>query len=96
MHAKGGFGMSSTLLLAVLVVLGLWAIMAYAIWQWGPGLRRRSVWCPVMKKRARVLALQKEALFFPSYAGLSVIDIKECSLFGHGPVKCHKECMQRM
>jgi hypothetical protein len=88
--------MTSTLLFAVLVVLALWAIMAYAIWLWGPGLRRRSVWCPVMKKRARVLALQREALFFPSYAGLSVIDIKECSLFKAGQLKCHKECLERL
>jgi hypothetical protein len=87
---------TTTLLLAVLIVLALWAIMAYAIWQWGPGLRRRSVWCPVMKKRARVLALQREALFYPSYAGLSVIDIKECSLFKTGHMNCHKECLQRL
>jgi hypothetical protein len=85
---------TSTLLLAVLIVLALWSITAYAIWQWGPGLRRRSVWCPVMKKRARVLALQMEALFYPSYAGISVIDIKECSLFKGGQMNCHKECLQ--
>jgi hypothetical protein len=90
--------MTSTtpLLLVVLIVLALWAIMAYAIWQWGPGLRRRTVWCPVMKKRARVLALQREALFYPSYAGLSVIDIKECSIFKRGQMNCHKECLQRL
>jgi len=88
--------MTSILMFTVLGVLALWAIVAYAIWQWGPGLRHRSVWCPVLKKRARVLALQKEALFFPSYAGLSVIDIKECSLFKGGVLKCHKECLQRL
>lgn len=87
---------TTALLLAVLVVLALWAIMAYAIWQWGPGLRRRTVWCPVMKKRARVLALQREALFYPSYAGLSIIDIKECSLLKPGQMKCHKECLQHL
>jgi hypothetical protein len=87
---------TSTLFLAVMIVLALWAIMTYAIWQWGPGLRRRTVWCPVRKKRARVLALQREALFYPSYAGLSVIDIKECSLLKRGQMNCHKECLQRM
>lgn len=87
---------TSTFLLGVLIVFALWAIMGYAIWQWGPGLRRRSVWCPVMKKRARVLALQREALFYPSHAGLSVIDIKECSLFKPGQMNCHKECLQRL
>jgi hypothetical protein len=84
------------LLLNVLIVLAVWASMAYAIWQWGPGLRRRSVWCPVMKKRAEVLALQREALFYPPYARINVIDIKECSLFKRWQVNCHKECLQRL
>jgi hypothetical protein len=84
------------LLLTLLIVMAVWAIMAYAIWQWGPGLRRRSVWCPVMKKRARILALQREALFCPSYAGMRVIDIKACSLFKRWQVNCHKECLQRL
>jgi hypothetical protein len=82
--------------LAVLFVLVLWAIVAYAIWHWGPGLRWRSVWCPVQKKRVKVLAEQREALFFPSYAGLTVIDIRECSVFRGGPLKCQKECLQRL
>jgi len=82
--------------LAIVLVLAMWAIVGYAIWHWGPGLRRRSVWCPVEKKRAKVLAVQKEALFVPSYAGLSVIDIKECSLFKGGPLKCHKECIEQL
>ena len=87
---------ASMLFFAVVMVLALWAIMAYAIWQWGPVLRSRTVWCPVMKKRARILALQKEALFFPFYAGLGVIDIKECSLSKGRAPKCHKECLQRL
>jgi hypothetical protein len=87
---------ASTLLLGVLIILALWAVMAFAVWQWGPSLRTRTVWCPVMKKRARILALQKEALFFPFYAGLNVIDIKECSLANGVPLKCHKECLQRL
>jgi hypothetical protein len=85
--------MTSTIFLGVVIVLALWAIVGYAIWQWGPGLRKRSVWCPVQKKRAKVLAEQREALFPASYAGLSVVDIKQCSLFKGGPLKCQKECL---
>jgi hypothetical protein len=88
--------MTFTIPVAVVAVLALWAIAAYAIWQWGPGLRNRSVWCPVLKKRAKVLAVQKEALFVNSYAGLSVVDIKQCSLFKTGPLLCHKDCLQRL
>jgi hypothetical protein len=87
--------MSSYLLLTAAIVVALWAIAAYAIWQWGPGLRKRSVWCPVLKKRAKVLAEQKEALFYPSYSGLSVVDIKQCSLFKGRALECHKECLER-
>jgi len=87
--------MTTQVVLAGVVVLVLWAIATYAIWQWGPGLRRRTVWCPVHKKRATVLAEQKEALFVPSYAGLSVIDIKKCSLYEGQPLGCEKECLAR-
>jgi len=88
--------MTSSVFLAILFVLAVWAVVGYAIWQFGPGLRKRSVWCPVFKKRAKVLAEQKEALFYPSYAGLSVVDIKQCSLFKGGAVACHKECLQHL
>jgi len=88
--------MAPTITLAVLFVLVAWAIVAYAIWHWGPGLRWRPVRCPVINKRAKVLAEQREALFVPSYAGLTVTDIKACSLFKGGPLKCHKECLPRL
>jgi hypothetical protein len=84
----------TSILLATVIVLALWAIVGYAIWQWGPGLRKRSVWCPILKKRAKVLAEQREALFVPSYAGLTMVDIKQCSLFEGGPPDCQKECLQ--
>jgi len=88
--------MSLTLLLALVIVLTLWVIAGYGMWLWGPGLRRRSVWCPEFKKRAKVLVDQQEALFPASYAGFTVVDIKECSLLKGVPVTCHKECMQHL
>jgi len=88
--------MTSSVLLALIVVLAVWALAAYLVWQWGPGVRERSVWCPVYKKRATVLVQLREALFVNSYAGLGAVDIKQCSLFKFTPLKCHKQCLQRM
>jgi len=85
--------MTNQIAIAIVIVLVSWVVATYAIWHWGPGLRRRTVWCPVMKRRAKVLAEQKEALFVPSYAGLRVVDIKECSLFKGGPLQCRKQCL---
>jgi len=86
--------MSPILYFGLMIALALGCIAAYAIWRWGPGLRTRSVWCPVMKKPARVLAEQREMRFAGSYAGLAVVDIKECSMYKGGPLECHKECLQ--
>jgi hypothetical protein len=88
--------MTSAVLFALMAVIAVWALAAFFIWQWGPGVRERSVWCPVHKRRATVLVQQKEALFVNSYAGLSVVDVNRCSLFRSGPLGCHKECLQRM
>ncbi len=88
--------MNSTLILAIVAGLVSWLVVAYGIWQWGPGFRSRSVWCPVLKKRAKVLADQREALFVSSYAGLEVADIKHCSLLNEPTVSCRKECMQKL
>jgi hypothetical protein len=87
--------MTLNIALAVVVVLVSWAAAAWAIWKWGPGEREWTVWCPVFKKEAKVLAIQREAEFIPSYAGLQVFDIKRCSLFKGQPVNCQKECLQR-
>jgi len=88
--------MTSSILLALMAVAAVWAIAVYLMWQWGPGLRERSVWCPLQKKRATVLVEQREALFVNSYAGLGVVDIKRCSLFRSGALGCHKQCLQRL
>jgi len=85
--------MSSAFLLGIMFIAAVWAIGGYFIWEFGPGLRIRSVRCPVLKKRATILADLKEALFPASYAGLTVVDVKECSLLGKTFLSCHKECI---
>lgn len=87
--------MTFDLVLALIVVLTSCVIAAWMIWKWGPGERTRKVWCPVYKKRAKIVALQREAEFVPSYAGLQMFDVKRCSLLCNAPVNCGKECLQR-
>ncbi len=84
--------MTSSLVLTAVTGLVLWAIVGYAIWQWGPGLRKRPVRCPVLKRRAKVLADQREAEF----GCLKVTDIKYCSLLNGPPLTCSKECIQHL
>jgi len=88
--------MTSTLVPAFLAVLVSWSFAAFAIWKWGPGLRSRSVRCPLVKKRATVLADQRETGFPCSYAGLEAVDIKRCSLVNGRPLMCAKECLQHL
>jgi len=87
--------MTFDLVLAVMVVLAACGIATWMIWKWGPGERNRRVWCPVYKKHARIVALQREAEFIPSYAGLQIFDVKKCSLMKDGPLDCRKECLQQ-
>jgi hypothetical protein len=91
--AEGGWPMTLSSIYAVVAVLVFWAVAAYAVWLWGPGLRRRTVWCPVYKTEAKVLVEQKEAGFRNSYAGLARVDILRCSLFNGDPLRCQKECL---
>jgi len=88
--------MSSAFLVAVLFVAFVWSIGAYLIWEFGPGERIRSVPCPVLKKRATVLAGIEEARFPGSYAGLIIADIKACSLVEETRLSCHKECIHAL
>ena len=69
-------------------VLLAWAVLARAIWKWGPGLRWRSVRCPERKVGTRVLADQREAEF----GCLRVADVTRCSLVGNAPIACSKGC----
>jgi hypothetical protein len=84
--------MNSIIVLEISGVIICWVVLAYAIWQWGPGLRRRSVRCPEKRIGAKLLADQREAEF----GCLHVVDVKECSLFENAPVACGKGCMARL
>jgi hypothetical protein len=70
---------------------------AYAIWQYGPGVREHYVRCPLLNKLAKVLVDQREADFYCSYAGLKAVDLTHCS-FMNGPLgfKCRKECLRNL
>jgi hypothetical protein len=78
--------------LLMAVILACWAIAGYAIWKWGPGLRKRWVRCPEKKVRATVLADQREAEF----GCLRVVDVMACSLFSGKPLSCGKECLTHL
>jgi len=84
--------MTSTLVLAIVGGLVFWTIVGYAIWQWGPGLRKRSVRCPELKRRARVLADQREGEF----GSLVVTDVKSCSLINGPALTCSKQCLSHL
>jgi len=86
--------MNPMTVIGVMVALGLWVAAAYMIWRWGPGVHRYAVWCPVMKKPATILAAQREKNFRGSYAGLTMANVKECSLVDGAPMGCHQECIQ--
>ncbi len=38
--------MDSQLVVAIVLALGFLLVAGYGIWQWGPGLRTRTVKCP--------------------------------------------------
>jgi len=84
--------MNGIIVLEIIGVAVSWVVLAYAIWKWGPGLRRRSVRCPEKKVGARVLAEQREGEF----GCLRVVEVNECSLLGNAPVECSKGCLARL
>jgi hypothetical protein len=84
--------MWSIYLLEALTVLAAWTVAAYAIWKWGPGFRKRAVKCPNTKRRAVVLADQREAEF----GCLRVVDVTACSLISSQVLSCGKGCVARL
>ena len=79
-------------LLEALAVLAAWTVVPYAIWKWGPGLRKRAVKCPITQRRAVVLADQREAEF----GCLRVVDVTTCSLIPSQVLSCGKGCVARL
>lgn len=86
---------SFSFILLVIGILAAWAIASWAIGKWGAGGISWTVWCPVHKRTAKIVAVQRAPDFTPSNTGLQVYDVKRCSLFGDAPVTCAKECLQR-
>jgi len=84
--------MDTIILLEVAGVIAAWAVVAFTIWRWGPGLRRRTVSCPNLKVHAQVVANQREAEF----GCLRVHDIQSCSLIPDVLLDCKKECLARL
>jgi hypothetical protein len=77
---------------AIVAVIVCWAVASYAIWKWGPGLRKRSVQCPEKKRRAKVVADQREAEF----GSLKVVDVRSCSLEAGPELNCSKGCVAQL
>ncbi len=75
-----------------LFALGVWTAVGYAIWKWGPGLRKRRVRCPEKNTAAAVLADQRETEF----GCLRVVDVRTCSLAPGTPLACGKPCVARL
>jgi hypothetical protein len=84
--------MNNIIALEIVGVLAAWTVAGYAIWRWGPGVRRRAVRCPEKKVRAKVMADQREAEF----GCLRVADVTACSLLHGAPVTCGKECLGQL
>ncbi len=80
------------LVLVAILALVIWSAAGYAIWHWGPGLRRRGVRCPEKNTFAEVLADQRESEF----GCLRVVDVKTCSLLPGAPLACGKECLAKL
>ena len=87
--------MTPGIALTIVAVLVLCAVAAYAASHWGPGLTRRTVWCPVFKMHADIAARQNEAAVANSPSGLAVTEVKRCSLFKEASPRCEKECLQQ-
>ncbi len=73
-------------------VIAAWTVAGFTIWKWGPGFRKRSVTCPNTKRRARVLADQREAEF----GCLRVVDVRTCSLIPSQVLSCGKDCIAKI
>ena len=84
--------MTETIVAEILGVFLAWVVTGYAIWKWGPGVRKRMVSCPELKVHTQVLADQREA----EYGCLRVIDLKACSLIPSAVPSCDKKCIAQL
>jgi hypothetical protein len=84
--------MTEIIIAEILGVLFAWVVTGYAIWKWGPGLRKRTVSCPELKVHAQILADQRESEF----GCLRVVDLSACSLVPSAVPACRKACLARL
>ena len=84
--------MNNDFLLVIAFMLTCWAITAYLIWKWGPGIRPRTVQCPEKNRDAEILAEQVEG----DFSCLRVVDVKQCSLVPGEILTCDRSCMRRL
>ena len=84
--------MQSAHFLVLLAMLTCLVLTGFAIWNWGPGVRKRSVLCPAKKRRARVLARQIEG----DFCCLRVADVERCSLVPGEILTCDRDCLGRL
>lgn len=84
--------MNNNFLLVVAFMLICWAITAYVIWKWGPGIRPRSVQCPEKNHNAEILAEQVEG----DFNCLRVVDVKCCSLVPGEMLTCDRGCLRQL
>ncbi len=79
--------MSLESIMAILVVLIVWAAMIYLNWRFGTGYGTRSVHCPHHGKRALI-----STSWFTD-KGECTCDVLQCSLIPTGmPITCDKGC----
>jgi hypothetical protein len=84
--------MESAYVLLVLAMLACLVITGIAIWNWGPGIRARSVRCPEKNRRATILAEQAEG----DFCCLRVAEVKGCSLVPGEILTCDRECLREL
>jgi hypothetical protein len=73
-------------LLLVLTMVSLFVIFALALWETrGASRRQERLFCPVRRRRVRVL--------FRLWPGGDPADVIRCSVFGRRPITCGKACL---
>jgi len=88
--------MTAGIALTIVAVLALCAVGAYVARHGRPGLKTRTVWCPVFKMHADIATEQSEAAFAKTGSGPAVADVQRCSLFKDVAPRCEKECVQNL
>ena len=86
---RGENVMDTTIVFALDGVVIAWSIAFGIIRRWGPGIVRRTLFCPEKQVSARVTFRRREG----SFGSLKAADVQECSLFPNPLVTCNKQCL---